>query len=98
MKLLVPCFPTAAGQAVAPDWSSIRDSAVEQTRDLQHQCRKMKGQIFSLWHAGTRHRVALNTFSIAHMVYTYMGIYVYKEVWLQNCTKCYEALGRKGMK
>lgn len=88
MKLLIPCFPTAAGQAVAPDWSSIRGSAGEQTQDLQHQPGEVKGQIFSLWHAGTRHRVALNTFSIAHVAYTYMGIYVYGEVWLQDCTKC----------
>lgn len=87
MKLLIPCFPAAAGQAAAPDWSSIRGSAVEQTKDLPHQPGQMKGHIFSLWHAGTRHWVALNTFSIAHMAYTYMGIYVYMEVWLQNCTK-----------
>lgn len=88
MKLLIPCFPAAAGQAAAPDWSSIRGSAVEQTKDLPHQPGQMKGHIFiSLWHAGTRHWVALNTFSIAHRVYTYMGIYVYMEVWLQNCTK-----------
>lgn len=44
-------------------------------------------RLYKPLHAGTRHWGALNTFSIAHRVYTYMGIYVYMEVWLQNCTK-----------